>query len=296
MSMIALQKLIENTRVELFRLPQLNNHKNELFIQRDDLIHAEISGNKLRKLKYNIKAYLDNECSILVTFGGAFSNHLLATAAACNLLNIPVVGVVRGNELTKNSNQLLKHCFDLGMELIFEYRSAFSELKSRNGVGNWNEKKAWFVPEGGANNEGILGCEEILDATVSYDFICVAQGTSTTSLGLLKSIQNETKLIAVPVLKGYDSFSEMRNLNIKILSTKKQQLIVLNQYHFGGYAKRNQQLIDFIDSFNRINTFEIEPVYTGKAMFALHQFLINGQIENKKVLFVHTGGLNKWIN
>lgn len=291
MSLVALQKLIENSRIESFSLPNYNKHVNQLFIQRDDLIHPEISGNKLRKLKYNLKAFFENDCAVLVTFGGAYSNHLVATAAACHLLQIPVVGIVRGDELTIESNEVLKHCHSLGMQFVFENRTSFSELKKLSGVGEWQGNKAWFVPEGGANLEGISGCEEIIESTESYDFICVAQGTTTTSLGILKSLCNDAKLIVVPVLKGYDVLSEMRLLDDECMIHQQQKLIVLDQFHFGGYAKSTQELHDFIAAFNTINSFLIEPIYTGKAMFALNDFINNKQIENKKILFVHTGGL-----
>ena len=294
MSFGILQKLIENSRIETFCLPNDNKFDIQLFIQRDDLIHPEISGNKLRKLKYNLKAFFENECEVLVTFGGAFSNHLLATASAAQLLNIPVVGVVRGDELTKDSNKLLQRCHELGMNLVFESRSTFSDLKHQNGVGVWQHKKAWFVPEGGANLEGILGCEEIVENVNEYDFICLAQGTTTTSIGILRKIEN-SKLLVVPVLKGFDSLQEMIALDKDNSQLIKEKTIVLDQFHFGGYAKSTEELNKFVFNFNAINACQIEPVYTGKAMFALNEFLKNKSknesLENKKVLFVHTGGL-----
>jgi 1-aminocyclopropane-1-carboxylate deaminase len=293
-----IKNLIDKTKVEPFVYNQLNDLNCKLFIKRDDLIHNEISGNKIRKLKYNLQFCLDNSLKCIVTYGGAYSNHLLASAAAANLAGIKVIGRVRGNELNVESNAVLKRCNELGMYLEFLDRTYFSKIKNQNGIVEIDGSSFLSIPEGGSNLNGVEGCKEIItELEEDFDYYCLAQGTTTTSIGVALSIPQNAKLIVVPVLKGFDSELEMSSIISKEELLKiKNQLIVLNNYHFGGYAKSNDVLNLFVDDFNRQNTFEIEPIYTGKAMFALLDFLKTKDIRNKKVLFVHTGGLSKWKN
>jgi 1-aminocyclopropane-1-carboxylate deaminase len=279
-----------------FRIPNHNDSKTKLFVKRDDLIHIEFSGNKLRKLKFNLKAYFENRCDGILTFGGAFSNHLLATASACNYLNIPCVAIVRGDELNEMSNKLLKRCHELGMKLLFYSRAEFSQIKKFSGKYLFEGKEYWAVPEGGANQQGILGCREIVSKS-DYDYVIVAQGTATTSLGILCELTESQKMIVVPVLKGFDSIQEMNSLlgDDCQVENLKEKVIVLDQFHFGGYAKTNAELNLFVEKFNEMNDFCIEPIYTGKVIYALSKWIKSINIDkNKKVLFVHTGGLHQF--
>jgi 1-aminocyclopropane-1-carboxylate deaminase len=285
---------MRNSRIESFNLPSnVSNHN--LFVKRDDLIHPEISGNKLRKLKWNLIKALDENCDAVLTFGGAFSNHLLATAAAGQELGISVIGHVRGEELNETSNHVLARCAALGMELNFLSRSGFSNAKKETGIIYKNERKIWVIPEGGANQEGIIGCSEIVqELEGTFDFYLLAQGTTTTSLGLLRSIPDHAKLIVVPVLKGFDVLTEMRNLfnNDEQFHLLRDKLIIWDAYHHGGYAKASKELRKFIDDFHGINHFQIEPVYTGKVLYALNENLPDFfEGEGKSILFVHTGGV-----
>lgn len=292
-----IKNLTNKTKIEPFVYNQLNDLNCKLFIKRDDLIHNEISGNKIRKLKYNLQFCLDNSLKGIVTYGGAYSNHLLASAAAANLAGIKVIGRVRGNELNVESNAVLKRCNELGMSLEFLDRTFFSKIKNQNGIIEVDGSSFLSIPEGGSNLSGVDGCKEIItELNEDFDYYCLAQGTTTTSIGVALSIPKNAKLIVVPVLKGFDSELEMSSIIGKEFLKFKNQLIVLNEYHFGGYAKSNDALNQFVDDFNRQNAFEIEPVYTGKAMFALVDFLKSKVVRNKKVLFVHTGGLSKWKN
>lgn len=154
------------------------------------------------------------------------------------------------------------------------------------------------IPEGGSNLNGVEGCKEIItELEEEFDYYCLAQGTTTTSIGIAQSIPKKSKLIVVPVLKGFDSEKEMSAIiGEQEFQKIKNQLIVLNDYHFGGYSKSTELLSHFVKDFNQQNTFDIESVYTGKAMFALVDFLKSKNIRNKKVLFVHTGGLSNWMN
>ena len=291
--METLNEFFNKSIVHEFNIPTLNDSKFELFVKRDDLIHDEFSGNKLRKLKFNIKAAREQNYRGILTFGGAYSNHLLATASACHYFGIQSIGIVRGDELIENSNKLLMRCFQLGMNLIFYSRNQYDNIKKMSGKYLFNGKEYWAVPEGGANLEGIKGCREIV-SNYKFDYIITAQGTSTTSLGILLELTASQKLIVVPVLKGYNSILEMKTLlnDNDVFESLQDKVIVLDQYHFGGYAKTNDELDHFITMFNETNQFRIEPVYTGKVMFALKHWIESNKIDkNKKVLFVHTGGL-----
>ena len=288
------KNFIQLSRIEKFRFNKSNNKDLELFVKRDDLIHKYISGNKIRKLNQNIFSFYKNKCKKLVTFGGAFSNHLLATAALCNELSIDCVGIVRGEELNVNSNGILKKCSSLGMQLNFVSRTNFSEQKKMSGLLVNDGIPTWFVPEGGANLEGIEGCKEIVAENEEiFDYYVVAQGTTTTSIGIALALPPSAKIIVVPVLKGFDSKSEMKSLlnNVDLWNIIKDKIIVLDDFHFGGYAKSTNELREFISEINQINEMQIEEVYTGKALYALKNYLEKNTVKNKKVLFIHTGGI-----
>ena len=288
-------KFIKRSRVEQFAFHKQNNSNEMLFVKRDDLIHDEISGNKFRKLKYNIESARMHGCDTIKSFGGAFSNHLLALASLGKIEGINTIGVVRGDELNEQSNKLLERCADLGMRLEFVSRSQFKVAKSLNGV--VDDPSIFCVPEGGANREGVLGCEDIINETTNdYDYIVVAQGTCATSLGIYSAMSFKSRLVVVPVLKGFDAIGEMQILARKAgVSFDRNRVDVLDQYHFGGYAKTTTELDLFIASFNSQSQFIVEPTYTGKTLYALNEFLAK-QKGTKKVLFVHTGGLYHFKN
>ena len=288
------KNFIQLSRIEKFRFNKSNNKDLELFVKRDDLIHNYISGNKIRKLNQNIFSFYKNKCKKLVTFGGAFSNHLLATAALCNELSIDCVGIVRGEELNAKSNFILSKCDSLGMKLEFVSRTNFLEQKKMSGLLVKDGIPTWFVPEGGANLEGIEGCKEIVSENEEiFDYYVVAQGTTTTSIGIALALPPSAKIIVVPVLKGFNSKSEMKSVlnNVDLWNVIKDKIIVLDDFHFGGYAKSTNELREFISEINQINEMQIEEVYTGKALYALKNYLEKNFVKNKKVLFIHTGGI-----
>ena len=208
---------------------------------------------------------------------------------------INTIGVVRGDELNEQSNKLLERCADLGMRLEFVSRSQFKVAKSLNGV--VDDPSVFCVPEGGANREGVLGCADIINETTNdYDYIVVAQGTCATSLGIYSAMSYKSRLVVVPVLKGFDAIGEMQILARKAgISFDRNRVDVLDQYHFGGYAKTTTELDLFIATFNSQSQFIVEPTYTGKTLYALNEFLAK-QEGTKKVLFVHTGGLYHFKN
>lgn len=270
----------------------------ELFVVRDDLIHPEVSGNKWRKLKLNLKAAQDQKKTGILTFGGAYSNHLLATASACQMAGLKSVGIVRGDELSETSNHNLKRCAELGMQLIFFPRTAYQQRTQADFQAEWSLQYSDFmlVPEGGANKAGILGCTEIWDIIDRpMDHLFVAQGTSTTSCGLVLGNPNECKIHVVPVLKGYDSLSEMNSLFADAAIDASQQLkqvVVHADGHFGGYAKSSDELTNFMCYCKDQLHLPLDRIYTGKAFFTLYKWLSEHHfLTPTRVVFIHTGGL-----
>lgn len=277
-------------------LPEFKKANVEVLVKRDDLIHPEISGNKLRKLKYNIEHMIEIGMKGILTFGGAYSNHLLATAALCNKKKIPSIGIVRGDELTPLSNNTLKRCNELNMQLLFVSRIEYKKREDTDYIEKIQKTHSdyWIVPEGGANQLGIKGCTEIMKETPNdFDGVFLAQGTTTTSCGVLLSHPKNTTLHAVPVLRGFDSLGEMkkRTGNGVTWNEIKSQIEIHSEYHFGGYGKYTNDLLEFIRKIYRETNLPLDPVYTGKAFYALFDNVVNGKLNNMRILFIHTGGL-----
>lgn len=294
--MIDLEKSITQRIESVF----LQEKGIELFIKRDDLLHPEISGNKWRKLKFNLDKCVHQKNSGILTFGGAYSNHLVATAAACASLGLKSIGVVRGEELNPNSNATLTRCAEYGMELQFISREEYGLRNERY----YHEElllessNFFIVPEGGANYLGMIGCQELIsEIDEDFDSLFVSQGTTTTSCGLAIGLSEDQKMYVVPGLKGFNSFEEMSALfNKAALSQEaidqiENQIVVCDQYHFGGYGKHTKELLEFIHDFHTKHNVKLDPVYTGKAMYALIDLAKLGKLDNQKILFIHTGGI-----
>jgi 1-aminocyclopropane-1-carboxylate deaminase len=278
----------------------VNNVAANLFIKRDDLIHPLVSGNKWRKLIYSLKHAENARFDGVLTFGGAYSNHLLATAAACNELNLSSIGIVRGEELTEASNSLLERCAELGMILVFVTRE---EYQMRDDKVYWEELSIeypnhYIIPEGGANYYGIIGCQEIVDDQVAaFDHVFVAQGTTTTSVGLALALPLTTTLHVVPVLKGFDSIGSMRQLlqrsafDQELIEDVLSRVVVHEEAHFGGYGKYTDELLTFMESFFRETGVPVDPIYTGKVVYAIREWMMKESMQDEKVIFIHTGGI-----
>lgn len=272
-----------------------------LLVKRDDLIHSDVSGNKWRKLKYNLELADYQKKDGILTFGGAFSNHLLAVASACHAAGLKSVGIVRGEELTAESNENLKRCSELGMELKFISRESYDERNEKSCQEGWKEAYPHFllVPEGGSNYYGMVGCQEIVkELPVKTDHLFVAQGTTTTSCGLLLGIDEETVLHVVPVLKGFDSTAEMRKqlfpflVDEEVIDEYVKRVEVHSEAHFGGYGKWTPELLDFIEMCQKEYDLPLDKIYTGKAFYALMEWLGKQEFQTPQtVVFLHTGGL-----
>ncbi|WGQ08706.1 pyridoxal-phosphate dependent enzyme [Pedobacter gandavensis] len=261
----------------------------QLWIKRDDLIDPYISGNKWRKLKYLLsKAQTENKHH-LVTFGGAYSNHLLATAAAASRAGLKSTAFVRGETV---KNEMLMLCQLFGMTLQFVDRTSYKDKNSLFEQHFSNDPHALFIDEGGASMEAITGCAEIIaELPTDIDHIFCAAGTGTTAAGLLKGIHDrglKTTLHVVPALKGGEFIGE----EIFNYLGHTNQLTLHTDYHFGGYAKTKPELIDFMKNFVSSQGILIDPVYTAKMMYAIDDLSKKNHFrEEEKIMAIHTGGL-----
>jgi len=262
---------------------------NSIWVKRDDLIDPYISGNKWRKLKYILQDAQKRGKSHLVTFGGAYSNHLVATAAAAAKNGLKATAFVRGDEVT---NEMLLICSLFGMQLIFTDRESYKNKPNLFKAHFGNNTNAYFIDEGGASEEAVQGCTEIIsELTTNYDHIFCAAGTGTTAAGLLRGINQQqltTKLHVIPVLKGGDFIRD----EIAKYEPDLSNLCVHTNYHFGGYAKTKPELLTFIKNFTAQTGMLIDPVYTAKMFYAINE--LKGQNyfkKEEKILAIHTGGL-----
>lgn len=284
--------LVTNVTVNKIESEFLNKHGVQLFIQREDLIHPLISGNKWRKLKYNILKFKTGSYKSILTFGGTSSNHIAATAAAGKLYNIPTIGIIRGEEKTDLSYTLF-FAQEQGMKLCYVNRDKY---KLKNTDHFLNELKQQFphamiIPEGGANKEGIIGCSEITNIHQDFDYIFSACGTGSTIAGIISTLKNHQNAIGIPVLKNADFlYNDIKN-HLKLLNNSTNNWHLNLDYHFGGYAKYKDELLDFIQDFYVQFQIKLDPIYTGKMMFAIFDLISKNNIKNCKVLAIHTGGL-----
>lgn len=282
--------------------PDFHQKKHlNLYVKRDDLIDSEVSGNKWRKLMLNIELAAHLKKDGIVTFGGAYSNHLLATASACNRFGLKSIGIVRGDELSSQSNSNLRRCEALGMKLVFIARSAYDCQCETGEQDQWKETYSTYhmVPEGGANYHGIIGCQEIIhEIAIPIQHVFVAQGTGATSCGILTAVQENTKVHAVPVLKGFDVLGTMNSLLLpiflddEVVAEYLSRVEVHADAHFGGYGKWNTQLEEFLDEVRSKIGLPLDKVYTGKAFYALLEWIKRTDFQAPtNVVFIHTGGL-----
>ena len=268
-----------------------NEYEVELFIKREDKIHPFISGNKYRKLKYNLQEARKLEYDTLLTFGGAYSNHIAAVATAGNEFELKTIGIIRGKELADkiNENPTLHFAKAQGMQYKFVSRSAYRDKENVRFLEVLKEEfnDFYLVPEGGTNLLAVKGCEEILnEEDLAFDYICCAVGTGGTISGLINVSKSHQKILGFPALKG-----DFLSTNISKFVTKNNWEIITD-YHFGGYAKVNKELIDFINQFNQDYNIPLDPVYTGKLMFGVIKMIEANYFEkSSKILVIHTGGL-----
>ncbi|PXY40459.1 1-aminocyclopropane-1-carboxylate deaminase [Flavobacterium cheongpyeongense] len=262
-----------------------------LTIKREDLIHPFVSGNKFRKLKYNLlQAKAENKKNLL-TFGGAFSNHIAAVAFAGKEQGFKTIGIIRGDELFDKieENPTLKFAQENGMQFEFVSRENYRLKNETSYVESLKQKFGDFylVPEGGTNLLAVKGCEEILtDEDAVFNYVCCAVGTGGTISGLINSALQHQKILGFPALKGDFLTDEIR------IFAKKDNWNLISDYHFGGYGKINIELIEFMNAFFEENKVSLDPIYTGKMVFGVIDLIRKNYFPaDSKVLLIHTGGL-----
>ena len=267
-----------------------------LFLKREDQIHPFVSGNKYRKLKYNIAEAKILQKDTLLTFGGAFSNHIVAVAVAGKRAGFKTIGVIRGEELgldldkTIATNATLREAHAYGMQFHWVSRTAYRSKTTLAFITSLEEMFGDFflIPEGGSNPLAVKGCEEILTPKdARFQYVCAAVGTGGTLAGLINAAKPHQKVLGFPALKGDFLTKEITHF---VRSSNKWDLI--HHYHFGGYAKYNQALISFINTFKEETNIQLDPIYTGKMLFGIVDLIKKNYFsENTSVLAIHTGGL-----
>ena len=269
-----------------------DDHLNECNIQFDilrlDQIHPVVSGNKWFKLKYYLQDAIENNYTSVATFGGAYSNHILATAYACNKLNIPCTGFIRG-ERPEQYSQTLLDAAALHMEFVFLARE---DYKNKQAVIKANPA-LFFIPEGGYGKTGVKGAAEILNLVPDlfmYNYIVCASGTGTMLAGILNGSLPHQQCIGISAMKN--NFS-LENETITLLNEGVANRVkIVHDYHFGGYAKYAQQLIDFMNNEWKKQALPLDFVYTAKALYAVYDLSANQYFPHaSRILFIHSGGL-----
>ncbi len=275
--------------------PILDTAKVFLDIKREDQIHKEVSGNKFRKLKYNLLEAKRKGCTTVLTFGGAYSNHIAATAAAGKITGLQTIGVIRGEELATNlektlsENDTLRLASAAGMHFKFISREMYRDKSSTIFLEQLKDEfgSCFIIPEGGTNALAVKGCEEILtSADTMYDIICCAVGTGGTIAGIINSTNNNQFVLGFPALKGGFLSTDIKKY------TPKTNWKLVNDYHFGGYGKINSEIVEFINTFSKEQHITLDPVYTAKMLFGIFDTIQKGVFKkNTRILAIHTGGL-----
>ena len=287
--------------------PFLEQANIQLYVKRDDLIHPQFGGNKWRKLKYNLEYAREKQFDTLLTFGGAWSNHIYATAAAGKYFGFSTIGLIRGEE-HKPLNTTLSFAKDCGMQLHYINRA---EYRQKAEAAYQNKIKQQFgdvyiLPEGGSNSLALRGCAETVkeisnEIEKPFDIICCASGTGATLAGLISAINHGQTAIGFSALKGgeflnheVETFLQREKTNS---STKNWR--IETGFHFGGYAKVNDALLQFMSEFQLQYGFALDAVYTGKMFYGLFELIKAKRFKpGTSIIAIHSGGLqgNKGFN
>ena len=275
----------------------------KLYILRLDLMHPQINGNKWFKLKYNLVEAKQRNLSTILTFGGAYSNHIYATAAAGNIFGFRTIGVIRAEENIP-LNPTLQFAVTQGMELVYIDRQTYKQRHTEELQNQLKQRfgKVFIIPEGGCNLNGMRGCIEILETIKEFkefNTVCLACGTGTTLAGITLSLNQSQKVIGFPVLKGGDFLNQDINDLLKnylnsdlpapVNSPAPWELIC--NYHFGGYAQIKDELKLFCDNFQQQHHIPLDYIYTGKMFYGVMDLIKQGFFKSESLLLIHTGGL-----
>ena len=272
--------------------PLFQEKNLRLLIKRDDLIHSAFGGNKWYKLKYNIEQAKQEKYTSLLTFGGAFSNHIYATAEAGRVHGLSTIGVIRGEE-DVNNNPTLFFAKENGMRLHFVTREEYRKKDDPDFLQSLKKLfgRYYLIPEGGANTQGVKGCEEILNAVNdNFDIVCCPCGTGATLAGIARTLKDDQHALGFSVLKGS---SDLEPGVAWFMDEKMHTRWTINHdYHSGGYARYSDELVKFVNIFYNKHSVPLDIVYTGKMMFGIYDLVRKNTFKaGTTLLAIHTGGL-----
>lgn len=284
--------------LQAIRLPLLEEKGVSFYIKRDDLLHPDISGNKWRKLKYNLEEAKERGFKRLLTFGGAYSNHLAATAAAGIKYGFDTLAIIRG-EKRLPLNPTLSYLKLCGTEMKFVSRSAYRNKYEPQFLETLDidQEEYYIIPEGGSNTLAIKGVAAVVeeieeDLGSPPDYISIACGTGATMSGVISGLNGRSQALGVVVLKGSFMSDEIKKFLSLIQKDHLDNWSLSEDFHFGGYAKFKPPLIDFINEFKTTTGVQLDPIYTGKLAYALFELIKQDYFpKGSSLVMVHTGGL-----
>ena len=281
--------------LEVIKYPLFTEKKINVYVKRDDLIHPEISGNKWRKLKYNLIEAKAQHKNTILTFGGAYSNHISATGAVGKIFGFKTIGIIRGEETLPLNPTLLQAKKD-GMKLLYVSRADYRKKNTAEFIEKLKDALGDFyiIPEGGGNKLGVLGCNDIVnEIDIDFNYILTDCGTGATLAGICDVLKETQKAIGIPVLKGGEFIKdEVKLLLGDTYSRIESQYSLIKDYHFGGYAKYKPKLIEFMQDFYTQTNIKTDPIYTGKLFYALVDLVKKDYFKvGSTIIVVHTGGL-----
>ena len=285
--------LLENSVNTKLNFSNINDV--QIFVKREDRLHKIISGNKYRKLKYNIIHAKNKDYKGVISFGGAYSNHIAALAFAGKVNSLKTIGLIRGEEISNkfSSNPTLKYAFECGMNFEFLSRETYKKRNSSSLTKHFLNKypNYYILPEGGTNLLGVKGCEEILtDEDKNFDYVCCSVGTGGTFSGIINSSKKSQEII------GFSSISKRFLLNDICKFVNKNNWKLTDNFSFNGYAKINNVLVNFMNEFYKSHNIKLDPIYTSKLFYGVFDFVKHNYFKPKsKVLVIHTGGLQGLI-
>ena len=277
------------SKLELLDLSYWGVNNHTVYVKRDDQIHNVVSGNKWRKLKYNLQHYFSESYNGIVTFGGAYSNHILATSFVADKCSIPLSLIIRGDR-PKVLSSTLKVCKKLGANLHFVSREDYRNKEQQRSFFNEQYSNFFLIPEGGANRFGREGCRDIVnELTIDFDQLYCDVGTGSTMVGIHEQLNSNQQVNGVVVLKGAEYLD--KEIGSLINENKSSgEFRLLHDYHFGGYAKNNKLLIEFMRTFYEITGIKTDPIYSAKLFYGMIQDL-KQQKKSDVVVALHSGGL-----
>ena len=279
------------------RSKEAKNAGVRLLVKREYLNHPFVSGNKWWKLKYNLEEVRKSRNQTLLTFGGAYSNHIYATAAAAKELDLKSIGVIRGEKVLP-LNATLAFAGEYGMQMHFVSRDEYRKKSERSFVESLREKFGDFylIPEGGSNTLAVKGCAEFAReklSSIDFDYLCLPVGTGGTMAGIIAGLEGKKNVIGFSVLKNGNFLNEeVGKLLSEYAERGYRNWTLQTDYHFGGYAKRTPALNEFILNMENQHHLSLDPIYTGKTVAGVFDLIERSYFpKGSTILILHTGGL-----